>query len=384
MPKGATGAIPAILFLPTAGSTRAEHWLASARVAAAADLLDRLASAGYDPLAALAAEPSDREILARQGVRLLPEGKPPFHFGRTLARIVDEQGFTGLAYFGGASAPLADEPSLAGWLGQARELPPDGALVNNLHSTDWVIVRDARRLIPLADRLPTDNALGWVLREEGSAVTEVPPTTGSRTDFDTPGDLALIRNHPALGAHLRQALDPFPEGLGRKTERLRDILLTPAASVALIGRVSDVAWRAMASRAQIWARVYAEERGMRASGRQQRGEVRSLIADLVDESGPAVFVERLRSMVQAAAWDTRVWMARRGDWPSAGDRMASDLGWSEDVEDVGLRRLTQAVEAGDIPILTGGHGVVSGSLVAFLETLFPDHQEARPPKAPPR
>ena len=368
----AAGAIPAILFLPTAGSTRGERWLAAARVAAAADLLLRLSRTGYEPVALVADEPSDREKLAKLGARLLPEGTPPFHFGRALNRIVAEQAFTELAYFGGASAPLADEASLAAWRGQARELPPDGVLANNLHSTDWAILRDARRLSPLADRLPTDNPLGWVLRDEGCVVAEAPSTTASRTDFDTPGDLALIRNHPALGAHLRRALEPFPEGLGRKAERLKDIVLTPASSVALIGRVSDVAWREMVSRAQIWARVYAEERGMRASGRQQRGEVRSLIADLVDESGPAAFVERLRSMVQAAVWDTLVWMARRSDWPGAGDRIAADLGWWQDVEDVGLRRLTQAVEGGDIPILTGGHGVVSGSLVAFLETLFPN------------
>jgi hypothetical protein len=127
----------------------------------------------------------------------------------------------------------------------------------------------------------------------------------------------------------------------------------------------------MVARAQVWVRVYAEERGMRASGRQQRGEVRSLIADLLEETGPAGFVDRLRSMVQAAIWDTRVWMAQRGDWPNAGDRMAADLGWAEDVGDAGLRRLTEAIEGAPIPILTGGHGVVSGSLLAFLETLFP-------------
>jgi hypothetical protein len=51
--------------------------------------------------------------------------------------------------------------------------------------------------------------------------------------------------------------------------------------------------------------------------------------------------------------------------------MAADLGWVEDVEDEALRQLTEAIEAAQIPIVTGGHGVVSGSLLAFLETLFP-------------
>ena len=345
--------------------------MAAARVAAAADLLQRLATAGYGPLAVIAAEPDDQDRLAGLGDRFLPEGTHPFHFGRTLASLVGDLGFTELGYFGGASAPLADESTLVSWRGQARELPPDGVLVNNLHSTDWAILRDARRLIPLADRLPTDNPMGWVLREEGGVVLEATPTVASRTDFDTPGDLALISHHPALGARLRHALSPIPDGLRQRVEKLEEIVLTPASSVALLGRVSEIAWREMVTRAQVWARVYAEERGMRASGRQQRGEVRSLIADLVDESGPGAFVERLERMVQAAVWDTRVWMARRGDWPSSGDRMAADLGWAEAVEDPRLRRLTEAVAAAEIPILTGGHGVVSGSLVAFLESLFP-------------
>jgi hypothetical protein len=321
----------------------------------------------------VAAEKADRDRFEALGALPLPEAPQPFHFGRTLARLVEERGFTHLAYFGGASAPLASAELLLSWRAQAGDLPQGGALVNNLHSTDWAILSDARRLVPLADRLPTDNSIGWVLEVEGGAVVEEPPpTTASRTDFDTPSDLALILGHPALGSQLRKALHPFPEGLQRKVDRLAAVLRTPAASVALLGRVSENAWRELNRRTQVWARVYAEERGMRASGRQQRGEVRSLIADMLEAWGPAGFIQRLESMVQAVVWDTRVWMARRTDtWPKAADRMAADLGWVEDVEDEALRQLTEAIEAAQIPIVTGGHGVVSGSLLAFLETLFP-------------
>ncbi len=314
------------------------------------------------------------------GARSLPEESGSFHFGEALARLIADQDFIRLAYFGGASAPLATAASFLSWRALADNLPPDGALVNNLHSTDWAILNDARRLLPLADRLLSDNSIGWVLREEGGAfVEEPPPTTASRTDFDTPSDLGMILGHPALGASLRATLDLIPEGLRGRVDRLGEVLRTPAASVALIGRVSENTWHELNRRTQVWARIYAEERGMRASGRQQRGEVRSLIADMLEASGPAAFIRRMESMVQAIVWDTRVWMAQRPDrWPTAGDRMAADLGWVEDVEDDGLRQLTEAIEGSQIPIVTGGHGVVSGSLMAFLETLFPDHGAPSP------
>jgi hypothetical protein len=73
LPTDAAGSLPAVVFLPPTGSSRAERWLAAARVAAAADLLERLADAGYGPLAVAAAEASDRKQLETLGARGVPE-----------------------------------------------------------------------------------------------------------------------------------------------------------------------------------------------------------------------------------------------------------------------------------------------------------------------
>ncbi len=73
----------------------------------------------------------------------------------------------------------------------------------------------------------------------------------------------------------------------------------------------------------------------------------------------------------ALLWDNRVWMAHRGLWPSAADRFASDLGWAEQVNHPDLAALTRALHGARIPILTGGHSLVSGSLLALLESLPP-------------
>jgi hypothetical protein len=207
-----------------------------------------------------------------------------------------------------------------------------------------------------------------------------PPAVAARTDFDTPGDLALLHGHADLGPHLRAALSDLPQELAERVDALTRLLRTPAASVALIGRVSESAWRDLVGRSQVWVRVFAEERGMRASGRLARGEVSSLVAEMVEARGAGPFVARLEELVGGVVWDTRVWMAHRGRWPSAADRMAADLGWAESIEDPALRGLTEAVRTAHIPILTGGQGVVAGSLRAFLEMIMPGSEGAASPK----
>ncbi len=109
---------------------------------------------------------------------------------------------------------------------------------------------------------------------------------------------------------------------------------------------------------------------MVASGRLQAGEVRPLLAEAAESWGAEAFIRRLEQMADGVLWDTRVWMAHRGGWPSAADRFAADLGWTDQVADPALRALTAAINRARIPILTGGHGLVSGDVLALLETEF--------------
>lgn len=344
--------------------------MAEARSAAALDLVERLGVAGFGRIHLLAAEETDRRRLEAAGASILPSSSGPFVFGRALSQALQRIDSVPAAYFGGASAPLASETDLRRWLTRAGRLPAGGALVNNLHSTDWAIFTDSAAAVRESDRFPTDNAIGWTLAHQaGVPVEALAPGAASRADLDTPGDLALIRRHPGLGPSLRRQLADLPEPLGRRADRLATVMKTPAASLALIGRVSESAWRETVRTTQLWVRVYAEERGMRASGRQQRGEVRSLIAELVDLDGSRAFLQRLGMMVEACLWDTRVWMAQRGGWPSAADRMAADLGWPDQVGDPALRQLTQAIAEAPLAVVSGGHGVVSGSLLAMLEAI---------------
>jgi hypothetical protein len=357
--------------LPPAGSTPAELWLAEGRRAAASDMLRRLSSLnGVGPISVLAAEREDAVVLSSIGgiPREKPEGS--FNFGRELTRWVEDGGYQHIAYFGGASAPLMTTARLQEVFDLVLEAERPTAVVNNYHSSDWVVLSHAGSIASLAARLQTDNSLGWVLdHEAGFNVKSLDPSAATRADIDTPTDLLLLYRHPQLGSTLGSFLAQAPMRALERVERLREVLNTPALALILIGRTSSHAWRTLEKETQIWVRVFAEERGMVASGRSERGEVQSLIGDFIDSWGPEPFVTRLSDMADGVLWDTRVWMAHRGTWPTNADRFAADLGWEDQIDDSALRALTHAVNQASIPILTGGYGVVSGGIYASIEAL---------------
>jgi hypothetical protein len=366
--------------LPPAGSSPAEQWLAEGRRAAAMDMLQKLSSLDkVGPIYLLIAERADMEALNFSGGIPLDNPEVPFVFGHELTQWVEEGGFQHIAYFGGASAPLMTVDQFQDVLGLVLTVERPTAVVNNYHSSDWVVLNHAGSIIPLAEQLQTDNSLGWILdHEAGFEVRSLDPSAATRTDIDTPTDLLLLHRHPDLGSNLGAFLAQAPVSTLARVDRMREVMSTPASALILIGRTSSHAWRTLERETQIWVRVFAEERGMVASGRVARGEVRSLIADFIDTWGAQVFIKRLSELADAVLWDTRVWMAHRGNWPSSADRFAADLGWEDQIEDSALREITRAVNRASIPILTGGYGVVSGGIYASIEVLSGgDYQPSR-------
>jgi len=363
--------IPVLVLTPPAGRSRAEQWLARARSAAAADLVQLLSRIDHvGPIYALCAEQTDGQYLAVLGARLFEGGSEPFHFGEVLAGFARRLNPGQLAYFGGSSAPLASADLLASAFEQVRESDHPLAVVNNLHSSDWIVLNQCQVLDRLTQRLPTDNQLGWVLANEaGHEVISLAPSAATRADIDTPADLLLLNGHPGLGSRLTEILATSPEEGLACVGRLRRILSTPGETLAVIGRASSHLWSEIERRTSIWVRLFVEERGMVASGRVERGEVMSLIGMALEEWGPQAFMDNVSRLAGGLVWDTRVWMSHRGEWPSAADRCASDLGWFEEIADPELRELTQAAVEAAIPVILGGHGVVSGGLYALLEGL---------------
>jgi hypothetical protein len=363
--------IPDLLMMPPTGSSEAEAWVAAGRRAAACDLAERIkANPIAGPCFLLAHEEADRLALLEKGFEEVQSSVNPFHFGDVLAEIITAHHLDRLAYFGGASAPLMGEKDLQQIFEQILSQRAPTAIVNNLYSSDWAVFNHTRAIEDIKSKLPSDNPMGWVMQQEAHFdVRALSPSASSRLDIDTPTDLLLLHGHPGVGRHCRNFLRQANQSLLDGITRLRRVLQTPASTLSIIGRASSAVWKELEERTKIWVRIYVEERGMVASQRLARGEVRSLIADMVNELQPSGFLARLGQMSDAAIWDTRVWMGSRGSWPSTADRFAADLGWANQISDEALRNLTIAIMESPIPVVAGGHGVVAGGLLALLETL---------------
>jgi hypothetical protein len=342
--------------------------LAGAHQAAARDLLETLLHTGAVGRAVVATDdPAWGETLADLPVEvdLDPPGQP-FHFGQRLAGLIERCEAQRVLYSGGASAPLLNAGR---WHEVLIRLGKAGRLVitNNLHSCDWAGFTPALEVLPLLARQTSDNAIAWALAHEGALPVEsLPPSAATRFDLDTPTDLLIAQRHPGIGLHLRRYLDR----LGWTAPQLDGVLAEMAregSSLLLAGRVSEAAWATLEQATRCWVRVFAEERGMRASGRQARGEVRSLLADYLELVGIERFFAELAGLTQGVLLDSRVILAARGLWPSTADRFNSDLLCWEQVEEPFLRRFTQAAAEAQVPVVLGGQSLVAGGLMALVE-----------------
>ncbi len=361
------------------GESDVEQMMRRAHQAAARDLLETLLRTDRIERAVVATDDAGwAEGLLSLPVHIdVDPPDEPFHFGRRLAGLIERYDVRRALYAGGASAPLLGAES---WIDALSQLAEADRLVvtNNTHSCDWVGFAPADEVLAAITRQTSDNPIAWVLDTEcGLPVRSTLPSAATRFDLDTPTDLLIARRHPDIGPHLRRYLDSL-DSLGLKAPQIDAVLAEmtrEGGRLALIGRVSPGAWASLDHATRCWVRVFAEERGMRASGRVERGEVRSLLADYVKLAGLEGFFDSLADLTNAVLFDDRVLLVSRGRWPSAPDRFNSDLGRWERVEDPFLRRFARAASESQIPVVLGGHSVVAGGLMALVEVLQSEQKE---------
>jgi len=352
------------------GDSPVEATIRRARQAAARDTVEALLASGCVHQAVVATDdPAWAQTLNDLPVHI--DLDPPgtaFHFGARLADLIQRYEVDQALYAGGGAAPLMDatawQEALAGQTGGDR-----WAVTNNLHSADWVAFRPARELVPLVRRQERDNGLAWALAHEGRVPTSsLPPSAASRFDLDTPADLLVARAHPGIGGRLRTTLDGL-DWPADPVEGILQVMSTDGGHLAVVGRSCSAAWSALERETQCWVRLFVEERGMVASGRLQRGEVRSLLAEFLQEVGVGRFFATLSALADGVLLDSRVILGARGLWPPNADRFNADLFRWREVEEPFLRTFSQAALEAGVPILMGGQSVVSGGLMALLEVL---------------
>jgi CTP:molybdopterin cytidylyltransferase MocA len=361
----------AMLIMTGSGEgSEVERMVAQARQAITLDTVDK----------ALTVEAIDRVIVSTNSRSLAEDlrDKPvwveldapdeEFHFGRKLLALIDKYEIERLFYVGGGSGPLLPAEEM----GRIAEdlLSADQLLIaNNFYSTDFAAFTPTF-VLENADPLAFDNDLGWLLGETlGLPIRELPRTAATQLDVDTPIDLMALQLHPAAGHHLQRYLESLELDISHLEEAIK-FFTQREAMVMVAGRVSAATWTYLESETACQVRLFAEERGMRASGRQERGEVRSLLGFYLDEVGAEGFFAALSTMGQAAFIDSRVIFAHRGLWPPAADRFYSDLRQPEKIADPFVRQFTKAAMQAPIPIVLGGHSLVAGGLYALIEAAW--------------
>ncbi len=371
------GHISAIIMVGGAGESPQEQLVLAAQRASAIDLIQLLGGQGIDQIVVAAPTtdwlPPDLDVIRDDDVQA-----EPFHFGNRLAALIEHYQMDAVMYFGGGSAPLVDNSvsgMIIGLLDRAinqntSAIPSHIVLTNNLHSSDWAAISRVDQALPVIRQVNRDNSLAWLLQESGEydvrVLSGVRPATSM--DIDTPSDLALIARHPDLLPGLRgivndRRLNPIP------IDAVLDVASREGSTLALIGRVSPLAWQALNKATRCWTRVIAEERGMVASGRLEQGSVRSMLTPWIKARGFQGFFEDLSELADAVIFDSRVLFAAHGVYPDAADRFASDLFWLDAIRDPWLQEFTAAAANAPLPVILGGHSVVAGGLYALAEII---------------
>ncbi len=348
----------------------AEQMMAGAREAITRDLVDRALAAGVFRQVVVSTNSSRlAAALADKSVEVVID--PPdeaFHFGRRLQQLVDRFNVEKLFYMGGGSGPLLSQDEMVRMV-ETVDKEDEFLITNNFYSTDYAILSPAQALRAI-EPPDLDNDLGWLLvRQAGLKNYSPPRSAATQLDVDTPMDLMVLQGHPHVGPHLGQYL----RQLDLDTFHIRQAMVffvDRAAEVFIAGRVSSATWAYLERETACRVRLLSEERGMRASGRQTRGEVRSLLGFYLDVVGLESFFVRLAELGQAAFIDNRVILAHWRLWPSDADRFYADLRQPERIEDRQMRALVEAAMTAPIPVVMGGHSLVSGGMYALLETAW--------------
>jgi hypothetical protein len=362
--------LPLLILTGISERSEPERMVSSVRQAVTMDLVERaLTVPQLGPVVVSTNSEELADQLSSLPVEVIvdPPGEP-FHFGQYLAALIARYGMARCFYMGGGAGPLFPASKMAE-VAQSM-LSADRLLVtNNFYSSDLAafvptcVLEDH----PLPE---SDNELGWLLGEDaGLPIRELPRTAATQFDVDTPVDLLTLSAHPDTGPHTRACLD----GMSLDTSAIDaalPLMLDRDATILVGGRVSSATWRYMERETACSTRVLSEERGMRASGRQARGEVRSLLGYYLDAAGLESFFEALATMAQALFLDNRVIFAHRGLWPSAADRFHSDLRQPAQIQDPFVRAFTEAAMAAPIPVVMGGHSLVSGGMYALIEAAW--------------
>lgn len=350
-----------IVFYGRGGASEPERLVAEAQRASVRQLLtDAAQTEAFRHLALATNDAAFATALVADvpDLVVVPTGDT-INFGEQLRAVVGQLGSAAVVYVGGGSAPLLDLEGLRRFAAQIEG--PGRVAANNLLSSDWVAFRPASALAS-AGPILTDNDLAWRLHHDaGLERLPAEQTLVSTLDIDTPTDLALLALAHDVPPFLRAYLDAHAPAFPALTA-VEAVMADPYRTLIVAGRLNTGIWTKVEREVSFLKRLFVEERGMRASGRQARGEVRTLLATLLQEVGPTRFFAILAELGDALVFDTRPLFAHLAPHLSAAERFASDLLRPDLIADPLVRDFTAAARDAPLPVVLGGHALVTGGL----------------------
>lgn len=353
-----------VIFHGSLGEDPAERMMAEARREASHDTARSALAAGFEAVLVATDVPGDFAD-GPPGMLADADDGSPFDIDRRLRELVLRFGLKRPAVMGSGAVPLlgVDEFRMVVEQLDARD---SRFVTNNFFSSDLTAWTPGAAIFDVQP-FERDNALPRRLRDDaGLAPVILPRTTATQFDLDTPSDLAVL--DLARGSSGRW---PLSAELLDRYRAVMALFCNRAAEVVVAGRVGSAAWQHLERETACRIRLFSEERGMAAAGRGH--QARSLLGFLLDELGPERFFERLAELGDAVVLDTRVLEAHAGVSPSREDRFQGDLIDPGAIREPFLRSLTDAALRAPVPVLLGGHSLVSGGLMLLNDIAWAEN-----------
>ncbi len=370
--------VSALIFEGSQPKSRVEEMMVRVREAA---LLDNLEKMRQVPLLGEIYLHTNRpelvgpaeELGAKVELNLTAADK--FHFGRGLQAAIKKHDLKRLFCLSGAGCPLitVDELNMICHKLLSRE---QFVYTNNTQSVDMIAFTVPDDIA--AVELPaTDNSLAMTLRDQlGLEMELMPHTLGLLFDIDTPADLLVLDGGPFAGQRTRKVLDSLHLD-GDRLAAAKEVLKDEYEDVVLVGRVGAPIIERLNALLKLRLRVFSEERGMKSLGRIEAKEVISLLGLLIDHAGLENFFHYLARVARCVFIDSRVLMYHYKYTFSDRERFLSDLGLWREIEHPWLREFTRLAGECPVPVILGGHSLVSGSLWALTCELAPGSGQQR-------
>lgn len=361
-----------LVFLGGLGHGPAESIVGTARWAASLDTIESALGSGVFAGAVLVTD-GETPPPDIPGVEVDAAG-PPFHFGQRLAEVIQRRAPASVVYMGGGSMPLLPAD---GFVTVAEGLARGVGVTNNPYSSDLVAFPASAVACDIIEAVDRDNSLARALSEKaGQTVESLPRTIETQFDIDSPTDLAVLTLAGTGGPRLRAYLDALDLDVERY-RRVLPVFLDGTAQLMVAGRIGSHAWAYLERETACRVRLFAEERGMEAEGRAEAGTARSLLGIYLESAGLDRFFETLAELCDAAVIDSRVLLAHKRVHAPREDRFLSDLGRWREIGDPFLRDFTRAALEAPVPVLLGGHSLMSGGLMLLNEHAWSERDAGR-------